>query len=77
VPDKGPSAKTSSPSKNFPRGLCRGQPSAKPLPRVSGPLKHAPPVVQAVHEQTSKLQARGAAELDHHSVNFKQGEPLG
>ena len=32
--DKGPSAKTSSPSKNSPRGLCRGQPSAKPLPRA-------------------------------------------
>ena len=27
---------TPSPSKNSPRGLCRGQPSAKPLPRVSG-----------------------------------------
>ena len=47
VPDKGPSAKTPSPSKNSPRGLCRGQPSAKPLPRVSGPLPraHASPVV--------------------------------
>ena len=36
-----PSAKTPSPSKNSPRGLCRGQPSAKPLPRVSGPLPRA------------------------------------
>ena len=41
VPDKGPSAKTPSPSKNSPRGLCRGQPSAKPLPRVSSPLPRA------------------------------------
>ena len=37
VSDKGPSAKTPSPSKNSLRGLCRGQPSAKPLPRVSSP----------------------------------------
>jgi len=38
VRDKGLSVKTSSLPKNSLRSLCRGQLSAKPLPRVSGPL---------------------------------------
>jgi hypothetical protein len=41
VPNKGPSAKTSSPTQNFPRALCQGPPSAKPLPRVFGHLPRA------------------------------------
>ena len=36
-PIKGPRQRPSSPTQNSPRALCRGPPSAKPLPRVNGP----------------------------------------
>jgi hypothetical protein len=42
---KGPRQRPSLPSKNFPRALYRGPPSAKPLPRVFEPLPRARPVV--------------------------------
>ena len=40
-PIKGPRQRPSSPTQNSPRALCRGPPSAKPLPRVNGPLPRA------------------------------------
>ena len=38
---KDPRQKPSSPTQNSPITLCRGPPSAKPLPRVNGPLPRA------------------------------------
>ena len=40
-PIKGPRQRPSSSTQNSPRALCRGPPSAKPLPRVNGPLPRA------------------------------------
>ena len=40
-PIKGPRQRPSSSTQNSPRALCRGLPSAKPLPRVNGPLSRA------------------------------------
>ena len=45
-PIKGPRQRPSSPTQNSPKALCRGPPSAKPLPRVNGPSAKRPsPVV--------------------------------
>ena len=50
-PIKGPRQRPSSPTQNSPRVLCRGPPSAKPLPRVNGPLPRASGPRQRGHLQ--------------------------
>ena len=52
-PIKGPRQRFSSPTQNSPRALCRWPPSAKPLPRVNGPLPRPSPVVNAKHQNVN------------------------